>query len=127
MIAPAAAASNTPSMMAQWKCAGGSDLVRLLAECRVADATKQLEQAERWLAAHSDDASLWYALGILCQRQQLWGKAQTYVEASLALDNAYPPHVALGAMLARLGRVDEANAHFGAALKVAFGALARDD
>jgi HemY protein len=102
-----------------------SDLVLLFAECRVPDATKQLEQAERWLAAHSDDPSLLYALGTLCQHQQLWGKAQTYLEASLALDNAHSAHVALGEMFARLGRNDEANAHFAAALKLALAALSK--
>jgi len=101
-----------------------SDLVLLYADCCVPDATKQLEQAERWLTAHNQDPALLYALGILCQRQQLWGKAQTYLEASLALDNAYAAHVALGELLARLGRNDEANAHFAAALKLALGELA---
>jgi HemY protein len=100
-----------------------SDLVLLYAECRLPDTTKQLEQAERWLTSHNQDPALLYALGILCQRQQLWGKAQTYLEASLALDNAYPAHVALGEMLARLGRNDEANAHFAAALKLALAKL----
>ena len=104
-----------------------SDLVRLYADCRVSDATKQLEQGERWLTSHNQDPALLYALGILCQRQQLWGKAQTYLEASLALDNAYPAHVALGEMLARLGRSDEANAHFAAALKLALGELGRGE
>jgi HemY protein len=96
-----------------------SDLVRLYAQCRLPDSTKQLEQAERWLGAHNQDPALLHALGVLCERQQLWGKAQTYFEASLALDNAHRTHVALGEMLARLGRNDEANAHFAAALKLA--------
>jgi HemY protein len=100
-----------------------SDLVLLYAECRLPDTTKQLEQAERWLTSHNQDPALLYALGILCQRQQLWGKAQTYLEASLALDNTYPAHVALGEMLARLDRDDEANAHFAAALKLALAKL----
>ena len=55
--------------------------------------------------------------------QQLWGKAQTYLEASLALDDAYRTHVALGELLARLGRNDEANAHLAAALKLALAEL----
>ena len=51
--------------------------------------------------------------------QQLWGKAQTYLEASLALDDGWRAHLALGEMLGRLGRDGEANAHFVAALKLA--------
>ena len=100
-----------------------SELVELYGECRVPDATRQIEQAERWLAAHNQDAALLRVLGTLCQRQQLWGKAQTYLEASLALDNTWRAHLALGEMLGRLGRDAEANAHFVAALKLATGEL----
>jgi HemY protein len=103
-----------------------SALLPLYAECRAPDATRQLETAERWLVAHNDDATLLYALGRLCERQQLWGKAQTYLEASLALDNHWRAHVALGEMLSRLGRHDEANAHLAAALKLALAELSRE-
>lgn len=100
-------------------------LAMLYAECRVPDGTRQLELAERWLQQHSGDAALLHALGRLCERQQLWGKAQTYYEASLALDDGWRTHVALGEMLARLGRHDAANAHLAAALKLALGELTR--
>jgi HemY protein len=96
------------------------------AECRAPDATRQLEIAERWLAAHNQDATLLYALGRLCERQQLWGKAQTYLEASVALDNHWRAHVALGELLATLGRHDEANAHLAAALRLALAELSQD-
>ena len=95
------------------------ELVALYAQCRLADSTPQLEQAERWLPAHSNDAGLLYALGLLCERAQLWGKAQTYLEASLALHETYRTHVALGELFARLGREGEANTHLAAALKLA--------
>lgn len=102
-------------------------LLSIYAQCRAPDATHQLEIAERWLVRHSQDATLLYALGRLCERQQLWGKAQTYLEASLALDNHWRAHVALGEMLAELGRHDEANAHLAAALRLALAELQRDD
>jgi HemY protein len=103
-----------------------SSLVLLYARCRAPDATRQLETAERWLISHSQDASLLFALGQLCERQQLWGKAQTYLEASLALDNHWRAHVALGEMLAKLDRHDEANAHLSASLRLALAQLERD-
>jgi len=102
-----------------------SGLIVLYAECKAPDATRQLETAERWLVRHNQDAALLYALGRLCERQQLWGKAQTYLEASLALDNHWRAHVALGEMFARLDRRDEAQAHLAAALKLALAALER--
>jgi HemY protein len=98
-------------------------LVLLYAECRAPDPTRQLETAERWLVTHNQDAMLLYALGRLCERQQLWGKAQTYLEASLALDNHWRAHVALGEMLAGLGRLEEAKAHLAAALQLALAEL----
>jgi HemY protein len=102
-----------------------SDLVELYGECRLGDATRQLEQAERWLPLHNQDAVLLRVLGTLCQRQQLWGKAQTYLEASLGVDNTWRAHLALGEMLGRLGRDAEADAHFVAALKLATDTLRR--
>jgi HemY protein len=102
-----------------------SDLVELYGECHLADATRQLEQAERWLTTHNQDATLLRVLGLLCQRAQLWGKAQTYLEASLALDDGWRAHLALGEMLGRQGRDTEANAHFVAALKLATDELKR--
>jgi HemY protein len=100
-----------------------ADVVRLYAECRPADVTPQLEQAERWLARHSGDATLLLALGILCERAQLWGKAESYFEASLAHEDSWRTRVALGELYARLGRDKEANANLAAALKLALAEL----
>ncbi len=100
-----------------------SDLVALYAECRPADATPQLEQAERWVTQHSGDATLLYVVGVFCERAQLWGKAQTYLEASLALDDNWRTRVALGELFARLGRDGDANAQLAAALKLALAEL----
>lgn len=98
-------------------------LLQLYAECRTPDPTRQLDTAERWLVEHNQDAALLYALGRLCERQKLWGKAQTYLEASLALDSHWRTQLALGELFASLGRTDEANAHLAAALRLAITAL----
>jgi HemY protein len=101
-----------------------SQLVELYAESRPPEPTRQLETAERWLREHGQDAALLRALGTLCQRQQLWGKAQTYLEASLALEPTHRTHIALGELFAQLGRHAEANAHLAAALRLASAQLA---
>ena len=103
-----------------------SDLVLAFAECRADDGSRQLEQAERWLADHNQDAKLLFALGVLCERLQLWGKAETYLEASLALDDSYATRVALGELLVRMGRPGEANVHLAAALNLALAELKSD-
>ena len=95
-----------------------SDLVLLYGECNSADPVRQLKQAEGWLNEHSNDAILLFVLGALCERQQLWGKAQTYYEASLALDDSWRARIALGELLSRIGRADAAAPHFAAALRL---------
>jgi len=102
-----------------------SDLVALYAQCSPADGAPQLEQAERWLSQHRDDATLLYALGVLCERAQLWGKAQTYFEASLAVADTWRTRVALGELFARLNRDSDANAQLAVALKLALAELER--
>ena len=98
-------------------------LVAMFGECQPADASRQLEMAERWLPEHRDDAVLLCTLGRLCERAGLWGKAQSYYEASLAVDDHWRARVMLGGLYVRLGRVDEANAQLSAALKLALAEL----
>ncbi len=59
-------------------------LVDLYAECIEEPATAQIERGERWVAEHPNDAHLQYALGVLCAREKLWGKARRYFERALA-------------------------------------------
>src|SRR5690606_17816810 len=51
---------------------------------RGADPARQLSSAERWLTDHAHDATLLLALGRLALRNELWGKAREYLEASFA-------------------------------------------
>lgn len=109
------------SLERQWD----SELTTLYAQCRTPEPTRQLETAEQWLLQHSRDATLLYALGQMCERESLWGKAQTYLEASLALDNHWRAHVALGELHGRLGHDALANSHLATALKLALAELKR--
>lgn len=49
------------------------------------DLDARLRRAEAWLDAHPNDASLLLALGRMCVRLKLWGKARPYLERSLAI------------------------------------------
>lgn len=59
-------------------------LVRLYGEV-AGDPSIQLTTAEAWLRDNPDNAQLLAALGRLCVRSQLWGKAKEYFERSLKL------------------------------------------
>ena len=50
-----------------------------------AEQRKALESAESWLKNHPEDGVLLMYLGELAYSKQLWGKAQSYFEASIAV------------------------------------------
>ncbi len=100
-----------------------SDLAALYGECGGDGAVKRIERAERWLAAHPHDASLLLTLGQLCERQGLWGKAQNYMDASIAIEAAYPAHLAAAQLHEKLGNVENAQRHTKAALDLALEKL----
>ena len=89
-----------------------SSLVALYGDAAGADALPQIERAEKWLPSHARDPALLLALGKLCMRQGLWGKAQSYIEASLALEPTHDGHMTLAALMELLGKPQEAVAHF---------------
>ena len=86
-----------------------SELAGLYAECRGGDTLVRIARAEKWLERHPQDARLLLALGRLCREQQLWGKAQSYFEASLAIQPSQDAHVELATLFAQLGRSEESN------------------
>ena len=87
-------------------------LVALYGEAAGTDALPQIERAEKWLRQHARDPALLLALGKLCMRQELWGKAQSYIEASLALEPTHDGHMTLAALMERIGKPQEAVLHF---------------
>jgi HemY protein len=100
-----------------------SDLVALYAECDAADdALERLEQCERWLAAHPRDAALLFTLGRLCAARELWGKATSFLDASLSIQPTRRTHIALAQLYERVGRDAEANRHYRAAADPALAA-----
>jgi HemY protein len=87
-------------------------LVALYGEAAGTDALPQIERAEKWLRSHARDPALLLALGKLCMRQNLWGKAQSYIEASLALEPTHDGHMTLAALMEQIGKPQEAVQHF---------------
>lgn len=89
-----------------------SDLAELLGECASSNSQKLLQQAERWLLLHEGDAKLLLALGNICSRMQLWGKAESYLEASISVQPSAEAHLALGQVLENRGEKDRALYHY---------------
>jgi HemY protein len=65
---------------------GNADPVatRLYGDLVLADPLAPLERAETWLRKRPDDAELLASCARLCLRAELFGKARSYLEASIA-------------------------------------------
>lgn len=92
-----------------------SDLAATYGDCHGSDTLARIAHAERWLHAHPRDAKLLLTLGRLCRRQGLWGKAQSYLDASLSVQPSRWAHLESAALLDQIDQADRANSHYRAA------------
>lgn len=96
------------SLNKQWS----SELIKLYGDCRLPDNVGQIEQAEAWLQEHPDDPGLLLALGKLCMHLGLWGKAQSYLEASISLTPGRAAYTLLAQLAERLDKPEEASRYY---------------
>ena len=79
------------------------ELVRLFGIIEGADPKAQLMHAEQWLSVKDNDPMLLLTLGRLCLRNQLWGKARSYFESSIAADGPAESYNELARFLEGMG------------------------
>jgi HemY protein len=96
------------ALEAEWS----EQLILLYGECLGADILAQIERAEKWLKSRPRERALLLTLGRLCLQQELWGKAQSYLEASLSEEPSRSAHVALAQLFDRIGKPADANRHY---------------
>jgi HemY protein len=82
------------------------------------DPARRIARAEQWLPQHPRNGELLLALGRMCQHQRLWGKAQSYFEASLAVAETREAHLAIAHLFDLLERPDDANRHYRASARI---------
>ena len=98
------------------------NLVLAYGRVRGARAEKQLLQAEQWLKDRPEDAALLLSAARLCMVLELWGKARSYLETSLALAPRTEAYALYGRLLDRFGEADNAALAFRSGLSLAVGA-----
>ncbi len=84
------------------------DLIYLYGKAKSSKPERQLAQAEGWLKGHEQNAILLLTLGRLCLYNQLWGKARSYLEASIGSDPFPETYRELGLLLEQLDERDKA-------------------
>ncbi|MBE7374631.1 heme biosynthesis HemY N-terminal domain-containing protein [Pseudomonas lopnurensis] len=87
-------------------------LVERYGRVRGREPARQLAHAEAWLKEHPENAVLLLALGRLSLRNELWGKARDYLEASLRFDHRPETCAELARLLAQLGDAERSSRLF---------------
>lgn len=87
-------------------------LVERYGRVRGREPARQLVHAEGWLKDHPENAELLLALGRLSLRNELWGKARDYLEASLRSKHRAETCAELARLLAQLGDSERSNRLF---------------
>jgi len=105
------------ALKSQWH----SSLLIPYGDPKASDAGVRIRHCEKWLADHPGDANLHLALGRLCAREELWGKARTHMIRSLEIQPSLAAYDSLGQLLDRRGELDLAMACFRNALRMSQG------
>ena len=84
------------------------DLIYIYGLIEASDKGKQLATAETWLKGHEKNPILLLSLGRLCKRNKLWGKARTYLNASLGIKPHSDTYKELGQLFEQLNEQSEA-------------------
>jgi HemY protein len=79
---------------------------------RIEEARLRIETAERWLRTRNRDAQLLATLGRLCVQAELWGKAESFLEASLSFEESRAARLDLARLAERLGQGENAARHY---------------
>lgn len=88
------------------------ELVSIYGRLAGGDQKARMARAEAWLRRHPEDGKILMALGRMCVRMRLWGKAQTYLDASLAVAVTSDAHLELARLCDQLQRPEPANKHY---------------
>lgn len=97
------------------------ELVRLYGLVRGRDVNQQLTTAESWLKRHERDPVLLLTLGRICLQNRLWGKARSYLEASLSLEPRAEAYRELGVLLFQFKEQEKATEYFRKGLELSVG------
>ncbi len=75
---------------------------------QASDPAAQFKTAESWLDENRADPDLLLSLGRLAMQNRLWGKARSYLEASIGAGGRAEAYRELGQLLEQLGETEQA-------------------
>lgn len=107
----------TAELKREWR----TPLVRLFGLVKGNDPVKQLGKAEGWLQQRPDDAELLLASARLCLRNELWGKARSYLDTVISIRPTPEIYQEFGRLLNQLGDDEGAAEAYRAGLNLVAG------
>jgi len=96
-----------------------ADLARLCDRLHPPDLLAYLATVEQWLQRYGERPELLAAAGHACLENQMWGKAQSYLEAVLRVAPTAQVHLELARLAEQTQRPDDALQHYREGLKLA--------
>lgn len=111
------AAQVVQMLKSQWDAA----LVRLYGELSGVDPVTQLATVEGWLTQQGEKPELLLAAGRVCTRNQLWGKARTYLDGALRLQPTADAFLALARLCEQMRQPADAALFYRRGLELAAG------
>jgi len=94
-------------------------------ELEMEEPFQVLERAESWLPAHPEDAALLLTCARLAARAELYGKARSYLETSIAIKPRLEAYQLLASLMEQLGERERALKALNDALAFAVGRKAK--
>ncbi|MAF82748.1 MAG: heme biosynthesis HemY N-terminal domain-containing protein [Gammaproteobacteria bacterium] len=89
-----------------------NELVAIYGKLKLAEKNGQLRQTEKWLNQYPEDPVILLAAGRVCVRNELWGKARSYIESSLAIAATPAAYQELGQLMLKLDETAAATTAF---------------
>jgi HemY protein len=99
------------------------ELVTIYGRMEPSNESAHLKQIEAWLASRPEDPILLLAAGRACIRCELWGKARSYLESSIAIRPTPEAYRELGQLMLKLDERDAATSAFAKGLTLSHQAV----
>ncbi|MCF6211965.1 MAG: heme biosynthesis protein HemY [Gammaproteobacteria bacterium] len=112
-------AEGEPLLRSVLKRHRSEGLLRMYGLIKGPDLARQLMQAESFLMGHEQDVVALLTAGRLCLRNGLWGKARSYLEASINAQPNAEALIELGTLLDKMGDRETALSCYREALRLA--------
>jgi len=95
------------------------EVVALYSELNIGNHKVALAQAEKWLKERPESPGLLAMAGLLNAKAELWGKARSLLEQSIAIKPRAQSYKLLGDVLSSMGEKEEAMTSYNTGLKLA--------